>query len=551
MSFRREEKDAKEYSDFGDVSEEKTTSESAAMAAAIAEAATLTESVNTTGSIRKFERVSASQAAEIKRLRELMYTQFETKGTEHPHTLDTVQALAELLFKTLHFVEAEEMLRRALRGRSSNLGFLHTKEHDHYVCNNLTGKLALALCMNRKFAESEGLLMESLERVEKEFGYEHPETILLVESLAIAKRELGHLKESEFYYKRSLTYHQRVDGEGSEITLTVVNTLADLYRDMNDVPAALKLCTHSLEYCTSTLGPFHETTQKCVAILAKIRYSQGQKKEAEEMYRLAWACQEEKLGKTHDDTLLTMSRIAELLTDRGDWLAAELMRRDLLERCETIYGDDHPRSLEEVHHLGVLVLGQEQMPEAEALLRRCLTCRLEYLGDAHPQTNDTKHFVAKLLFIQLAWRHSPLLQARAEECETLLISALKHREEDFQKGPNHHETIDTVHLLADFYYDHPFEPRYKKAEALYTRVLNSFSSRFSRVHSTTNSVRYQLAVCRVKMRSFKTASPLFFEVHQVYLELFGCDKGSMTIKERELVEDALELYHSTLAMSQY
>ena len=143
------------------------------------------------------------------------------------------------------------------------------------------------------------------------------------------------------------------------------------------------------------------------------------------------------------------------------------------------------------------------------------------------------------------------MQARTEECETLLTSALKHRENDFQKGPNHPETIDTAHLLAEFYYDHPFEPQYKNAEALYTRVLNNFSSRFSKVHRTTNAVRYQLAVCRVKMRNFKAASPLFLEVHQVYTQLFGSDKGNMAMQERDLLDDALELYHSTLAMSNY
>lgn len=509
-----------------------------------------TSTNETSGSIRKFERISSQQAMEIVRLRELMHQQFETKGTEHPHTLDTVTALADLLYKTLQFVESEDLYRRALRGRSANLGFLHTSDEDHVICNNLTGKLALCLCKNRKFAESEGLLMESLARVEGEFGPEHPETILLVESLAIAKRELGYLEVAEMYYKRSLAYHQRVDGKASEISLSVVNTMADLYTDMNNVNAALDLCQNSLEYCTTTLGAFHETTQKCVAILAKIRYTQGQKKEAEEMYRLAWACQEEKLGKFHADTLLTMSRIAELLTDRNDLLKAEVMRRDLLSRCESAYGDDHPRSLEEVHHLGVLVLRQEQMVEAELLLRRCLDKRLEYLGDAHPQTNDTKHYVGKLLFIQLAWRHSPLLMARCDECECLVTSALQHREQDFQKGPQHPDTIDSAHLLADYYTDHPFEPQYRKASQLYERVLYNFISRFTNVHTTTNMVRYQLAVCKMKLRDFKAASGLFYEVHQVYIQLFGCKDGS-SVEERELLDDAYELYQSTLTMSNY
>jgi hypothetical protein len=244
-----------------------------------------------------------------------------------------------------------------------------------------------------------------------------------------------------------------------------------------------------------------------------------------------------------------MSRIAELLTDREDWLKAELMRRDLLDRCESVHGDDHPRSLEEVHHLGVLVLRQEQMAQAETLLRRCLRRRIEFLGDVHPHTNDTRHYVAKLLFIQLAWRHSPLIQARTQECETLLTTALGHREEDFQKGPDHPDTIDTAHLLGDYYFDHPFEPQYRKAEALYERVLVSFAARHGHAHRATNDVRYQLAVCRMRMRHFKEAAPLVLTAHEVYVELFG-PKGS-TVRERELIDDALELHNSAKAMSQF
>jgi len=499
--------------------------------------------------IKRFERISSEQAAEIKRLRLRMSELFEAKGTEHPESLDTVTSLAGLLYDTLQFPEAEAMYERALKGRSANLGFAHTGENTHIMVNTITARLALCLCKNRKFAESESMLTQSLSRVQQEFGYEHPETLSLVEGLGDTKRELGKYDESEVFWKRSLKYHERVDGPESEQTLHIVNTLADLYTTMNNVPAALALCENSLQYCTRTLGPFHPTTQKCVAILAQIRYSQGQVKEAEEMYRLAWACQEEKLGRAHDDTLQTMSLIAELLTDRQDWLKAELMRRDLLERCESAYGDDHPRSLEQVHHLGVLVLRQEQMIEAETLLRRSLVRRLEFLGDEHPHTNDTRHFVAKLLFIQLAWRHSPLIQARTEECETLLNTALKHREADFQKGPNHADTIDTCQLLADFYFDHPFDPQYKRAEKLLERVLANYVSRFSKTHRATNDVRYQLAVCRMRMRSFAAASELFLEARNCYIVLFGGEKGS-TVREREIIEDAWDLHCSAKSMAE-
>ena len=68
-------------------------------------------------------------------------------------------------------------------------------------------------------------------------------------------------------------------------TLSVLNRVAFVLRDMGNLKEAEAICVGSLDTCVKVLGNDHPTTQMSVEIVAFIRHSQGQSEEAEDMFR--------------------------------------------------------------------------------------------------------------------------------------------------------------------------------------------------------------------------------------------------------------------------
>lgn len=84
--------------------------------------------------------------------------------------------------------------------------------------------------------------------------------------------------------------------------------------------------------------------------------STGLSEEAEDMFRLALACNERILGADHESTIGTVSRIASLLLDQKHVDEAEKMLRRALAGYEKLFGKEHPLALAECHALGALLL---------------------------------------------------------------------------------------------------------------------------------------------------------------------------------------------------
>ena len=244
-----------------------------------------------------FEVCSPAQETELVRLRAeiaRLGQVFGGMGTEHPTTLKVTLECAELCFTTRKLEEAETWFRRAYWGCQRALNRPNEKPHiDVYRAQS---RLAKTLCELRRFRESEPQFREALAGLESHCGLDSPELVSTVDGLAVVLHELNSLAESEQVYRRLRRLLELSLGPMHPDTLATLNRLALVLRDAHKLPEADRICVESLENCTLVLGKDHPTTQASVEIAAYVRHAMGLSEEAEDMFRLALACNERKLG---------------------------------------------------------------------------------------------------------------------------------------------------------------------------------------------------------------------------------------------------------------
>ena len=498
-----------------------------------------------------FTVCSTEQSIELDSLRAEIQHLSDTRGTEHPRTLECTLECAELCHLTRKFEEAERWFRAAWHGCRRAL--CKPFEMTHISVFRAGSRLAKTLSDLRRFPEADAIFSESLKGLEDHLGTEAAELIPTVDGMAIVCHELLKLRESEVYYRRLRDLHALASGPMHPNTLGILNRLAIVLRDANNLPEADRICVESLENCTIVLGRDHPTTQNSVEIAAYVRHAMGKSEEAEDMFRLAMACNERKLGHDHPQTVDTVSRIGQLLTDQGDFEQAEVYHRRALAACVSNYGREHEKTLDECHYLGVLLLRREEIPEAEGLLRWAYSGRQTlYAGSLHPKTMDSAHFLGLLVQKQSLWRYDPRCQARLEETERLLRMALKGRDEAPSLGPTHQDTMETCVRLAVFLYD---EHRVLESEDLWRRIYTSRLKKLGDAALETAEAAYAYAAVLQRRRLFDKAAKVMQVCVKGYDAAFGRKEARPEWEEEgeykmhPVLQDALSILDNCSKMS--
>jgi len=301
-------------------------------------------------------------------------------GPEHPHTLTSVNNLAQLLNAQGNYGAAEPLYRRALEARERVLG----PEHPDTLTS--VNNLAELLRTQGDYGAAEPLYRRVLEARERVLGPEHPDTLNSVNNLAVLLNAQGNYGAAEPLYRRALEARERVLGPEHPDTLRSVNNLAELLRTQGNYGAAEPLYRRALEAQERVLGPEHPDTLTSVNNLALLLKAQGNYGAAEPLYRRALEAHERLLGPEHPATLTSVNNLALLLNAQGNYGAAEPLYRRALEARERVLGPEHPDTLTSVNNLALLLKAQGNYGAAEPLFRRALETRERVLGPEHPDT---------------------------------------------------------------------------------------------------------------------------------------------------------------------
>ena len=248
-----------------------------------------------------------------------------------------------------------------------------------------------------QYRESEPLFQQALAMCERVLGPEHPDTLNILNSLAVLYVDQGKYEQVEPLYQRALEASERVLGPEHPDTLGSLNNLALLYDVQGKYEQAEPLYQRALETYERVLGPEHPDTLSSLNNLAALYQSQGKYEQAEPLYQRALEACERVLGPEHPNTARTLYNLAGLYRNQGKYEQAEPLYQRALAIDEKVYGQDHPEVATDLRSLAILYQSQGKYEQATPLYQRALAIREQVFGSDHPATIRVRDNYADLL----------------------------------------------------------------------------------------------------------------------------------------------------------
>ena len=285
---------------------------------------------------------------------------------------------------------------------------------------------ALDLQVRAQLAEAQAAAHEALKMAEENLGREHPETALVLitvaeierannrseSAAALFRRALETLRDAsgsdritlaqaweglgntlfdrqdlsgaERCYQQAISVRERVFGKDSPDIVILLGSLAQIYLDQGDLERAelhFKRARNLYETVVGTDNPaainFLNNYAGFYCVLAD--YS-----EAEKLYQQALAIQQKILDSEHPDCVRTIDNLAGLYYQMGDTEKAGRLREEALKIQEKVYGPAHPMVALALSNLGVVFYRKGDLSKAEALYLRALKIYEEGEFRDHP-----------------------------------------------------------------------------------------------------------------------------------------------------------------------
>lgn len=201
--------------------------------------------------------------------------------------------------------------------------------------------------MEMPFIESEESipgLFDLLDQSTSQFGAFHPQTLDVVNRLAVAFWKIGDIPQAIRLLEQGIEEcaHSGLD---HPIRSSLLSALAEIMVEQTHWERAAMLYREVLEACIGHFGSTHESSLAAKGDLAVVLFELGRAKEASELEQQAFASAREHLGKTHPLTCLLAWNRAVRLEDHGDRNAARTILIDdlvwLLAEDDTRLKTDH------------------------------------------------------------------------------------------------------------------------------------------------------------------------------------------------------------------
>jgi tetratricopeptide (TPR) repeat protein len=242
--------------------------------------------------------------------------------------------------------------KQLLRRRVKILG----KEHPHTLAS--MNNLAQALSSQGKYTEAEQMHQETLALQEKVLGKEHPHTLTSMHNVALVLSSQGKYTEAEEMHQETLALTEKVLGKEHLDTLASMHNLAYTLCNQGKYAEAEQMHRETLALYEKVLGKEHPHTLASTNDLATVLSSQGKCAEAEQMHRETLALYEKVLGKEHPHTLASMNNLAYTLCNQGKYAEAMVLMQKCVQLRQKVLGPQHPDTLAS---LGTLSEWQEDV----------------------------------------------------------------------------------------------------------------------------------------------------------------------------------------------
>ncbi len=192
---------------------------------------------------------------------------------------------------------------------------------------------------------------------------------------------------------------------------TALNNLAVVYKQERRLDEAADL------YRRALAGYIANGDKQNAAIamnnFGRILDSQGQGRQAEQMFRDAIRQSEQAVGLEHPDVAVGLSNLARLLSKSHKYIEAKRLLDRAIQIDRANFAARHPRLGYDLHTAAILALDRRDYPAAEDLFRQVLQIFEQSLPPNHPEIGKVTADLAEICVRQRRWEEAEAYYRRA------------------------------------------------------------------------------------------------------------------------------------------
>ncbi|KAB8234347.1 purine and uridine phosphorylase [Aspergillus alliaceus] len=320
--------------------------------------------------------------------------------------VDLRQNVGACLYSDGRYNDAEELQVQVMETQKQVLG----PEHPDTLTS--MANLASTYWDQGRWKEAEELEVQVIETCKQVLGPEHPNTLISIANLASTYRNQGQWKEAEELDMQVMETRKQVLGPEHPHTLTSMANLTLTYWDQGRWKEAEELQVQAMETRKQVLGLEHPNTLISIANLASTYRNQGRwkeaeeldmqvmetrKQEAEELDMQVMETRKQVLGPEHPHTLTSMANLALTYWDQGRWKEAEELQVQAMETQKKILGPEHPDILTSMHNLAFTWESLGKLSDALMLMEKCVELHTKLFGPDHPYTLSSSKALSEWL----------------------------------------------------------------------------------------------------------------------------------------------------------
>ncbi len=347
---------------------------------------------------------------------------------------------------------------------------------------------------NGDAAEGIPFLERALEIRKAVLGFDQPETLASMNSIALAYQDVGQLNKALPLYEKTLELRKANLGDDHLDTLASMGNIASAYQAIGRLDEALPLHEQTLELMKAKLGVDHTRTLVNMNNAAAAYQAAGQLDKALPLYQKTLELMKARLGVDHLDTLLSMNNAAGAYQAAGQLDKALPLFEQALELRKTKLGDDHTSTLATMNNLAGAYKAAGQLGKALLHYEKVLELTTAKLGDDHPRTLVSMNNLASTYHAA-----GQLAKALPHYEKTLKLMKVK-------LGYNHTITLTIMNNLATAYES---AGRLYEALPLYEKTLELKQGKLGDDHPGTLISMNNAAGAYLAAGQLDKALPLF------------------------------------------
>ncbi|MBL9139915.1 MAG: serine/threonine protein kinase [Verrucomicrobiales bacterium] len=275
--------------------------------------------------------------------------------------------LGTAYWKQRKLAEAEQVLLESLEIRQRIFG------PEHATVAATLNSLGAVYRRQRRLEESEKLTRQGLQIRKALFGEEHLDVAESQRNLAIILVDRGQREEGEAAARAMLAIRRRLLGNEHPLVAAALTDLAWVVGSERHADEVESLETEAFGIQRRLLGDSHPDVARSAYLLGERMRGHGNLVEAHAVLKAVASIQSQLLGAGHPDVLATLRALALTLESKGQWTEAEKLHREMVIqwRQRATIADPHLRA--EVASLVRVLSRQQRYDEASALLEETLT----------------------------------------------------------------------------------------------------------------------------------------------------------------------------------